>query len=788
MKLVFVTGFLVESYRWLEEAPEDTTVALLRQISQQIAGTSAALPRTPFKPSPSAVRINVLWFLSLSIGLVVALVGLLCKQWIRELRRPTHTHSPNDTVALILLRTGGVLKWHVNTIVLSLPMLLELALFLFFAGLLDFLHARHPAPFAAVMLVVLFAVVFYLATALIPTVDFIGKVFRQVAPNLECRFPVVDNIMTLPVMEDTCPYKSPQAWAVFISFRWMASHIPGIMRALYTLCDIQFPSQHNEAPPHFKRWKEAFYEIIWYIEEWPDLLRILQRSDMGFTPPRQELKFLRWFAGLYHDSPTIMPYLWTILDSMPLNLVMPAVLNQWFYLPDRQWTNSDIGVVLRRFRLRSSTLDVDNHMTYAKSNFVARKFVEKRALQLYDQLLHWNHVCMNIRELTQRTVHVSDTPLLGHFPFSRIDNLLKEPDSFPDGPRAIGTRLWSIFTEIVKNASHEEACWGALMQDLAQYIVASSPDDTFRGTIATTTSSFVESKEGLEFLTQMHNIALHRNVELLNHNGFIDWAGAMDIVRRVHQLPEGHFPPIPSLFPLSLRTLQRTLTSLSSTDHDLDFGYLNTCMGHWDNAGAPARTQLIAILSRHINDYPESDARPRTFVDPSTISPLVMSSVGLKLVAFVNDRLVGERETYDWLGDDGRAAWSKAVERVRAARPELPPDFFLPISHGGIDPTPSEHQPPQGAVIEAQTADPIPPGQESDEGGSKDGNETPGRPVTPGPSPESRRDDGSVLNNKDAAIDIQEAIPMEQLMVRNPAEKQRNEKTELGGLDADKNV
>ncbi|KAK1218722.1 hypothetical protein PQX77_018621 [Marasmius sp. AFHP31] len=785
-----VTGFLVESYQWLEEAPEDTTVALLRQISQQMASTSATLPLPPFKPTSSAVRINVLWFLSLTIGLVVALIGLLCKQWIRELRRPTHTRSPSADVALILLQTWSVREWHVKTIVISLPMLLELALFLFFAGLLDLLHTRHPAPFVAVMVVVILTGLFYLVTTLIPTADFIKKVFHQISTfEDDCRFPVVDNIMTQPAMEDTCPYKSPQAWAVFMSFGWMSSHIPGIMRALYSLCVMYYPPKHDEAPqPRFEKWKETFHEIIWYIDEWPDLLRTLQWSDKGFTPSRQELKALRWFAGVYHDSPAIMPYLRTILESMPLSLVMPAVFSHWSYLPDRQWDIGDIDAALRMVR---TDLTVDDHLSYAKADLLNNMWGEDSS---YNQFLRWTHVCMNIGDPAQTTVHVPDPPLGAHLPFSRIDNLLKDPDSSPDGPRALGTRLWSTFMEIARNASREEACWGALMQDLAQYIVTCSPDYTFHGKSATTTASpFVESVEGLEFLTQMHKIALHRDMKfLISADRNMHWIGAMDIVRHVHRLPEDHFPPIPSLFPLSLRTLHRTLTSLSSTDHDLDFGYLNTCMGHWDNARTPARSQLVAILSGHINDYPKSATRPRTFSEPSTISPLVMSPVGLNFVAFVNARLVKERETYDWLGDESRAAWSKAVERVRAARPELPPDFFLPISHEGIDLPPSEHQPLQGAVTEVQITDPISPGPEDGGGGSEDGNETPGRPTASGLSPGFGQDEAA-LDNKDAAINIEEAIPMETLVVRSPDENQTNGGMELGGMElggpeADKNV
>ncbi|KAK1236512.1 hypothetical protein PQX77_000241 [Marasmius sp. AFHP31] len=779
-----VTAFVVESYQWLEEAPEDATVALLRQIFQQMNGSAVSPPSPPFEPSPFAVRVNILWFLSLTIGLVVALVGLLCKQWVRELRRPTHTHSPSDTVAGILLRTWSADTWHVSTIITSLPLLLELALFLFFAGLLDLLHNRHPAPFAAVMSIVITAGLFYLATTLIPTVDFIGKFFR-LSTKLDCRFPVVDDIMTLPVTEDTCPYRSPQAWAIFQSFTWVSFQVPGIVRALYSLCIIFYPPRHGEDPQNrFVRWREHFHAMIHEIDEWPDLFHGLQRSNKGISPPLKELHALDFLARLYSDSPAITPYIQTILESMPLNLVMPAILSQWFYLPDRQWVIGDIDAALRMVR---TGLTVNNHLSYAKADFLNHLRGDDRA---YNQFLHWTHVCMNIGDSAQSTVHIPDPPLGAHLPFSRIDNLLKDPNSSLDGPRAIGSRLWSIFTEIARNTSCEEACWGALMQDLAQYIVISSPSYTFHEKTATTTSPFVESVEGLEFLDHMHKTALGRDMKFLKtHDGVIQWVEAMNIVRSVHQLSEDHFPPIPGLFPLSPRILHRTLIGLSSIDPGLDFEYLRSYIRHWNTAQVPARMDLIRVLSTHINRYPESATQPPAFADPSTISPLVASSAGLELVAFVNTRLAEERETYDQLGDRGRTAWREALERVRTAHPELPPDFFTPISHEGIDPSPSAHQPLQGKV-ETQADGVISTVSPEVHGGeSKGGDETTGGPTAFGLSIEFRHDDKVPLNDGSAAIGTEGGIPTETLTVRDTAVVLTDGgEARFGGPDADKKV
>ncbi|KAK1235041.1 hypothetical protein PQX77_001750 [Marasmius sp. AFHP31] len=360
------------------------------------------------------------------------------------------------------------------------------------------------------------------------------------------------------------------------------------------------------------------------------------------------------------------------------------------------------------------------------------------------------------------------------------------PDSSPDGPHDIGLRLWRIFMEIVRSASHEETCWGALMQDLAQYIISSSPFYTLHGMPAATNSPFVRSEECLEFLNQMHAIALHRDVKLLeSHDGAVHWVEATDIVRRVHELPENHFPPIdvPGQFSLSLPALRRTLAFIFPTDSGLDFEYLRTYIDQWGNAKAFNQTELVKILSDHINDHPEWGLQSP---DPSTISPLVTSEAGLALVAFVNTRLAEEWAELDiWLGYDGRAAWREALERVKEARPELPPDFFTPILQEEIDPLPpnSTHQPPQDGVetLEAQPNGPTSPGSEDNAGETKNSNDTT-RPTT------RQDDDEALLTNEDIAIDTEEGIPMVPLAVPDTPENQSNEETRFGGPGADKNV
>ncbi|TDL24018.1 hypothetical protein BD410DRAFT_720064, partial [Rickenella mellea] len=88
-----VTTFIIESYKKLSPDSGDMTVALLAQISSQLVaisnGTnlnivSPSPPNIPFRPKASVVSVNVLWFLSLTLGLVCALSATMVQQWARN--------------------------------------------------------------------------------------------------------------------------------------------------------------------------------------------------------------------------------------------------------------------------------------------------------------------------------------------------------------------------------------------------------------------------------------------------------------------------------------------------------------------------------------------------------------------------------------------------------------------------------------------------------------------------------------------------------------------------------
>ena len=95
-----VTAFIIESYKNLQQQPEDLTNILLIQLINQtshfsisgnfINSTIPVLSIPPFQTSRLSSAINTLWVLSLLIALVTASLGILVKQWFHTpiLRHP----------------------------------------------------------------------------------------------------------------------------------------------------------------------------------------------------------------------------------------------------------------------------------------------------------------------------------------------------------------------------------------------------------------------------------------------------------------------------------------------------------------------------------------------------------------------------------------------------------------------------------------------------------------------------------------------------------------------------
>lgn len=203
-----VTPFVTKSYKWLE-SPNDATVHLLSQLSQHL-GTSTSTVSMPFVVTAVSIRINIFWFLSLVIALSSALIGILCKQWIREYQRdPPISHK--EAFELRQLRHQSWEYWRVPDIISSTLILLQLALLLFFAGVVDLLWSQVQVTVVAVVVTVsvgLSALLILLTTVLPSANDLFRVVLR------DQRYVEWNNLVP-------CAYRSPLSRVVLSLTRSM---------------------------------------------------------------------------------------------------------------------------------------------------------------------------------------------------------------------------------------------------------------------------------------------------------------------------------------------------------------------------------------------------------------------------------------------------------------------------------------------------------------------------------------------------------------------------------------
>ncbi|KAN0127125.1 hypothetical protein V8E53_015063 [Lactarius tabidus] len=193
-----VATFVVESYGLLSVDSGGQTVTLLAQMSQQLVAISngTVLPTPPplsNSPAnlPAAVRINVLWVLSLAISITCALLATLIQQWCRRYMALSYLHDmPHERARVRTFLFTGMEYFRMRQAVEAIPMLLHTSVFLFFAGLVDFfLLSNNTVAWVFVGWLGLFVSVYAAMT---------------VAPNVLF----------------SCPYRTP-----FTGLLWRLSHM-----------------------------------------------------------------------------------------------------------------------------------------------------------------------------------------------------------------------------------------------------------------------------------------------------------------------------------------------------------------------------------------------------------------------------------------------------------------------------------------------------------------------------------------------------------------------------------
>ncbi|PPQ71683.1 hypothetical protein CVT26_007650 [Gymnopilus dilepis] len=207
-----VTSFVVQSYQALKPGSNDLAVLLLARIASQLENKNATniislnqeIPSTTSllslsSASPSDLRVNTFWFLSLVLSLTTVLVGIVSLQWLRAHQHYNDSLSPRLALGIYHMRAQALERWYVPQVFATLPLLLQVALVLFFAGLIDFLLQLAPSVAVPVTVAVGATVVFLVVTT--------------VLPSLQCLFVSLRQPLSNDPVPSPCPYKSPQSLA-----------------------------------------------------------------------------------------------------------------------------------------------------------------------------------------------------------------------------------------------------------------------------------------------------------------------------------------------------------------------------------------------------------------------------------------------------------------------------------------------------------------------------------------------------------------------------------------------
>jgi hypothetical protein len=236
-----VATFIIESYQNLSPNSSDTTNVLLGQITQQLVNISNGAPLTslatqtnqPFKPTASAVRVNVLWFFSLVLSLTCALSATLMQQWARRYKELAQHHgAPHRRGRIRAYIFDGILRFGMARAVATMPILLHISVFLFFAGLVDFLFPTNTTvSYSTLALVSAFALAYAILT---------------VSPNLYLN----------------CPYATPLSgvtWRLSQFFMIMGLKVALGIEVIFHTSTWKLRNRLSQhvMQPHVESWKEA---------------------------------------------------------------------------------------------------------------------------------------------------------------------------------------------------------------------------------------------------------------------------------------------------------------------------------------------------------------------------------------------------------------------------------------------------------------------------------------------------------------------------------------------------
>ncbi|KAG8723578.1 hypothetical protein FRC09_002724 [Ceratobasidium sp. 395] len=235
-----------------------------------------------FSPSRSAVVVNVLWLLSLSLSVAVSLVAMLAKDWCYKFMSG-RTGPIYEQARKRQEKWNGMERWKMAEMLVYLPIAMHLALLLFAAGLCVYLWDISVSVAVPVVAITGLAVVMYAFATFLPLFD---------------RF---------------CPYNTPIA----TTFASLVDLAKPLHRVAYSMADRPYYRRN-----HLKWLKSAVRRVSFW----------LRPGDTGHDIARNSMKDNRTPM----DTTTSQMIAWLITnceDSRSVDIALQAIAGARSELP-----------------------------------------------------------------------------------------------------------------------------------------------------------------------------------------------------------------------------------------------------------------------------------------------------------------------------------------------------------------------------------------------------------------------------------------------------------------------
>ena len=167
------SAFIIQVDSQLRPDSGDDTAALLRILLYKMDNTTFGneVPTLPqwTGPPPAIVHVQAILFASLSASLLSAFLAMLGKQWLNRYASTDTRGSAIDRCQNRQRKLDGIVAWYFDSVMESLPLMLQVALLLLGCALSRYLWETSMTVASVVIGVTLFGLLLYLFILVVGT-------------------------------------------------------------------------------------------------------------------------------------------------------------------------------------------------------------------------------------------------------------------------------------------------------------------------------------------------------------------------------------------------------------------------------------------------------------------------------------------------------------------------------------------------------------------------------------------------------------------------------------------